>query len=69
MKLEKGKYINVISYGTGRHFLVGPTIEKLTIASKCAIIEASTLNKRKNPRAPVARVTVMRIVEVYDGKS
>ena len=69
MRLEKGKYINVISYGTGRHFLVGPTIERLTTACKSAKIEASTLNSRKSPRAPMARVTVMRIVEVFDGKA
>ena len=69
MKLEKDKYVCVVSYGTGRHFLQGPTMEKLIGACVSAKLISVGLNERKAPRAPVARVTVMRIVEVYDGKS
>jgi len=66
MILEKGKYIKVISHGEGRHYLLGPTINKLTGACISAKITATSLNKSKGPKAPKVRVTIMRIVEIYD---
>jgi hypothetical protein len=68
MKLEKGKYITVVSWGYGRHFLTGPLTNKLTGTCSYARIQAARLNKEKSPKAPQARVSVLRIVEVYDGK-
>lgn len=66
MILEKGKYITVISHGQGIHYLRGPLINKLTGACISAKITATSLNNSKGKRAPKVKVTVMRIVEIYD---
>lgn len=69
MILEKGKYILLTSYGGGRHFICGPHISKVTDASKEAIRKQDRYSKLKSNRAPSVRVSVLRIVEVYDRKA
>lgn len=65
MKIEKGKYLLIVSYGSGRQFIRGPLTQRLLNTCAYAALEAINLNKRKSPRAPEARVSVVRVIEVY----
>lgn len=69
VKLTKGIYITIVSYGEGRHFIRGPLEEGLIQACRNAKAASVLANKVKAKRAPIARITVARIVEVYDGSS
>jgi len=57
----------VISHGEGMHYLQGGNIPGLIEASRIAKDLAIRMNARKSNRAPKVRVTVVRLIEVYDG--
>lgn len=66
MKVEKGKYIAIISHGDGIHYLRGPGGDSLIKMCKSGKSHADALNRQRKPRAPKVRVAIARVVEVYE---
>lgn len=64
-----GPYRIIISHGVGRSYLRSQRFDKVTAACGYAKDLAKAMNASKTPRAPKVRVTVLRVIEVYDGES
>lgn len=64
-------YLLMVSHGKGRHYFQGggDVFHCLTLAARAGKAMAMRLNQNKKPRAPKVTVTLLRIVEVYDGNS
>lgn len=57
----------VISHGEGMHYLQGGAIPSIIEASRIAKELAVRMKARKSNRAPKVKVSVIRIVEIFDG--
>lgn len=62
-------YLLMVSHGMGRRYVWGHLIESILKATELATQQARYLNENKSPRAPKVKVSVLRIVGEYDGKS